>query len=444
MTQAKINLIDNLANQHFKQYSTTFNFFNKQYSTTFNNPTVYLSFAWRYFRAKKSANAINIIAWVTTGVIAFATCCQILVLSVYNGFEGLVKSLYSSFYSDCIIKPTSGKTFTITQAQINTIKNQPFVAGISMVVEEKALLKNGDAQTVVSLKAVDENFVTISGISDKINTGKFDIGNIDDPKIVLGYGVQNAASISVSEALPSSTVTIILPKKNNNNNLDDAMTEGNCLASGVFAIQQEIDDKYAFTNIDFMKQQLGFATNEFSAIDIKLKTKANVEDAKKNLQKLLDKSFTIQTRYEQNSNLYNTLKLEKWAIYAVLTLILIIAAFNMVSALSMLVLEKRKDISILRSMGTTQFNIQKIFLAEGLLLGIIGASVGILLALVISFLQIKFHLIKIAGGTFLIDYFPVKLMLPDFIIVALSSIAIAFIASWYPAKQAASKEILLK
>ena len=159
---------------------------------------------------------------------------------------------------------------------------------------------------------------------------------------------------------------------------------------------------------------------------------------------MLGKNYEVKTRFEQNSNLYNTLKMEKWAIYAVLTLILIIAAFNMVSALSMLVLEKNKDIAILKSMGTTSASIQKIFLAEGLLLGLIGTATGIALALIICFFQIKFHFIKITGDTFLIDYFPVTLILKDFILVALSAVAITFFASWYPAKKAAGKEILLK
>ena len=405
---------------------------------------MYLSFAWRYFKAKKSSNAINIIAWVTTAVIAIATCCQLVVLSVYNGFEGLVKSLYTDFYSDCIIKPSAGKSFTLTPELISSIKNNANIATICLETEEKALIKNGGRQTVITLKGVDKNYTLINGISNKIVSGKFDLGTADIPHILLGYGMQVTVGVTVSDELPSTTVTIILPKKTFTTNIDEAMSEGNCLATGVFAIQQEIDDKYAITNIDFMKAQLGFAANEFSAIEIKFKPNINSEKAQLEIQKLLGKNFEVVTRFEQNSNLYNTLKMEKWAIYAVLTLILIIAAFNMVSALSMLVLEKTKDIAILKSMGSTTVGIQKIFLAEGLLLGLIGTTSGIILALIICFLQIKFQLIKITGDTFLINYFPVKLILKDFILVALSGIAITFLASWYPAKKAAANDILLK
>ena len=338
---------------------------------------MYFRFAWRYFKAKKSANAINIIAWVTTTVIAFATCCQLLVLSVFNGFEGLVKSLYSSFYSDVRIIPANGKTFNLTNEQISNIGKMPFNAGVAMIAEEKALLQNGEQQTVVSLKGVDKNYRNISGVASNISAGNFDVGSIDTPKLVVGYGVQNAASINMSEAFPASSVTLILPKKSINAMAADAMSEGNATAAGVFTIQQEIDNQYAITNIDFVKQQMGFEANEYSAAEIKLAAKTDEETAQKTLQQYLGKSYKVQTRYEQNANLYSTMRLEKWAIYAVLTLILIIAAFNMVSALTMLVLEKRKDISILQSMGTSKSGIRKIFLTEGLLLGIIGATSGI-------------------------------------------------------------------
>ena len=405
---------------------------------------MYFSFAWRYFRAKKSANAINIIAWVTTIVIAFATCCQVLVLSVFNGFESLVKSLYSSFYSDLQVTPAKGKTFTLTPNQIANINKQPFVAGISMIAEEKALLQNGESQTVVSLKGVDENYKNISGVGAHISSGVFKTGNADTPLLVLGYGVQNAASISISESMPLSDVTVILPKKTTDAGAADAMSEGNAKGAGIFSIQQEIDDQYAFTNIDFVKTQMHFGTDEFSSAEIKLKKEGDAENVKPLLQKTLGNNFTVRTRYEQNSNLYSTMRLEKWAIYAILTLILIIAAFNMVSALTMLVLEKRKDISILRSMGVAKSGIQKIFLWEGLLLGIIGASLGIALAFILCLLQIKFHFIKIQGGSFLIDYFPVKVIAADFLMVSVTAISIAFLASWFPAYKASVQKIELK
>jgi lipoprotein-releasing system permease protein len=405
---------------------------------------MYRIFAWRYFRAKKSANAVNIIAWVTVVVIAFATCCQILVLSVFNGFEGLVKSLYSSFYADIKISPSSGKTFTLSPEEISKIKNQDFVADLSMIAEDKALLQNGASQSVITLKGADEHYKNVSGVAAKITEGEFRTGTVDDPQMVVGYGVQNAAQISLANGLPADKPVIILPKKSNSSAASEALSEGVVTAAGVFIIQQDIDNQYAITNIDFVKQQMGYGADEYSGIEMKLKPKEDDAKALQILQQLPGKKLSVKTRYQQNAGLYSTMNLEKWAIYAVFTLILIIAAFTMVSALTILVLEKKKDISILRSMGVTKTGIQKIFLAEGLLLGSAGAGAGILLALIICSLQVKFHLIKIQGGSFLIDYFPVKLVFTDFLMVAGSAILISFLASWFPAYRAAGEKIALK
>jgi len=406
---------------------------------------MYLTFAWRYFKAKKSTNAINIIAWVTVAVIAFATCCQVLVLSVFNGFEDLVKSLYSSFYTDIKIVPASGKTFFLTTEQIAKLKQQPAVDNLSMIAEEKALLKNYDAQTVIYLKGVDDNYSRVSGVAAKTNWGKYFTGTTEDPYLVTGSGIQNAASVNLDPALPSGELTVILPKRNSKNNDPlQSLSEGYIKASGTFTIQQEFDDKYAITNIGFVKQQMGFAADEYSSVEIKLKEKTDALEEKKKIAMLLGDKYRVQTKYEQNTSLYNTMKLEKWAIYAVLTLILIIAAFNMISALTMLVLEKRKDISVLQSMGADEKSILRIFLSEGLLLGGIGTVAGIILATVICLLQLKFKLIKLAGGSFLLDYFPVKLIVTDFLLVAVTAMVIAIFASWFPSRKASLQEFELR
>ncbi|MFT3679874.1 MAG: FtsX-like permease family protein [Ferruginibacter sp.] len=409
---------------------------------------MYLNFAWRYFKAKKSANAINIIAWVTVGVIAFATACQILVLSVFNGFEGLVKSLYSSFYADLKIIPAKGKTFILTAAEINKLKQQPGINAVSMVAEERTLIlnKEQEKQSVPMLKGVDENYKYVTELADKIYQGSYKLGTADNPGLIVGAGVQNAAEINVGGAVQPSEVTLVLPRKGkiSASNLEESITEGNALATGVFAIQQDFDNNYCITNIDFVKQQMGFAADEYSAAEIKLHTNTPVERAQKQLQSLLGSNYKVESKYQQNMSLYNTMRMEKWVIYAVLTLILLVAAFNMISALTMLVLEKQKDINVLQSMGADKSMVQKIFLSEGLLLGGIGAGTGILLALIICFLQVKYKLIKLQGGTFIIDYFPVQLVLSDFILVAATAAFIAFLASWFPAKKAANQPFELR
>jgi len=403
---------------------------------------LFLKFAWRYFKAKKSTNAINIISWVTAGVIAFSTLCQVLVLSVFNGFEGLVKSLYSNFYSDVKVVPAKGKTFILTPAQLTQVQKLPGIKGSSLNIEEKALLQSGDDQTIVLLKGVDSNYHEVSGVPQKMYDGSYNTGNLNNPKLILGAGIENALQVRADRNL--FPVTVFLPKKSSSNNPLSALSEGNATTSGSFAIQQDFDNKYAITNLAFMRQQMNYQPHEYSALEIALADPSHTEDFIKTLQSLLGNHYKVLSKYEQNMSLYNSMRLEKWFIYAVLTLILIIAAFNMVGALTMLVLEKRKDISVLEALGADKALILKIFLSEGILLAVIGATTGIVLALLIAFLQIKYHLIKLVGNSFLIDYFPVKLVLTDFILVAFTALFIAFVAAWFPAKKASRQLFNLK
>lgn len=405
---------------------------------------MYLTFAWRYFRAKKSTNAINIISWVTLCVIAFSTMCQVLVLSVFNGFEDLVRSLYSNFYTDVRVITSKGKTIFLSAEQINAIKNIKGIKNISLVAQEKALLQNGDLQTVVFLKGVDDNYPNVSGVPQKMITGNFETGSADEPRLILGAGIEYAVGVQADKSL--TPLTVFLPKKNGYASSDPSasLSEGNAYPSGSFAIQQDFDNKYVITNIDFIKQQMNYAANEYSAVEIALTNPSQTDEITQALQKMLGANYKVQTKYQQNTSLYTSMKVEKWAIYAVLTLILIIAAFNMISALTMLVLEKRKDISVLQSLGADKRLILKIFLSEGLILAVSGAAIGLILATIIAAVQAKFKLIKLSGNSFLIDYFPVKLIASDFLLVASTALIIAFIAAWFPARKAAGQAFELR
>ena len=405
---------------------------------------MYFKFAWRYFKAKKSTNAINIISWVTAGVIAFSTMCQVLVLSVFNGFEGLVQSLYSSFYADVKVVPSDGKTIILTPQQLSAIHLLKSLKGMSLIAEEKALLQNEEQQTVVFLKGVDNNYSKVAGVPQKMFNGVFDIGTIDHPKLILGSGIESALGVQADKNL--FPVTVFLPKKTSAKDLNpmDALSAGTANTAGSFSIQQDFDNKYAITNIGFVKQQMHYSLDEYSALELSLIDPAHSEKFKEELQNLLGSKYSVLTKFQQNASLYNSMRLEKWFIFAVLTLILIIAAFNMIGALTMLVLEKRKDISVLLSLGAGKSLIKKIFLSEGLLLAVTGACTGIILALIICFLQVKFKIIKLVGTSFLIDYFPVKLVFTDFILVAVTALIIALGASWFPAKKASEQIFNLK
>ncbi|MES1218168.1 MAG: ABC transporter permease [Bacteroidota bacterium] len=402
-------------------------------------------FAWRYFKAKKSTNAINIIAWISIVAIIIGTAALILVLSVFNGFEGLVKTLYSSFYTDMKISPAAGKTITITPDQLQKLKGLSGIKNFSLIVEEKALLQNGEALSFVYLKGVDENYRYVTGVANSIIKGSYNIGTADSASLVLGAGIENAIGIQTDRNL--SPLKIYLPKKGETDLSDpmQSISTGPVMASGTFVIQQDFDNKYAITNIGFMKRMLGMNETEYSGLEISLNDPNAADQLKPAIRDLFkDKQFKVETKYEQNQELYSVMKTEKWVIYAVLSLILIVAAFNMIGALTMLVLEKEKDISILNALGGNKNFIQSIFLSEGLLLAIIGGFLGMVLALIIAFLQINFKLIPLTGETFLIDYFPVKLQAGDFLLVGITVFLITFLAAWLPARKAATTEFSLR
>lgn len=402
-----------------------------------------LLFAWRYFRSKKTTNAVNIIAWISVLAIAVGAAALIIVLSVFNGFEDLVKSLYGDFYADIRVAPARGKFITISQSQINTIKSVNGVKATSLVVEEKALLVNGEAQTIIYLKGVDNNYQQVSKLQSHIVHGKYNTGDADNPLLVLGVGVESAIATDANES--ATPFTIYVPNRDAKNlNSLNAMNAANISASGSFLVQQEFDNKYAFTNLDFLQYMLNLQANQYSSIELATRPGTDDEEVQQQLQALLGKSFNVQTRYQQNAGLFSVMQLEKWVIYCILSLILLIAAFNMIGALTMLVLEKQKDIAVLKAMGATNQTIQGIFLNEGLVLAGVGGGSGILIAFFICIAQLKFKLIKLEGGTFLIDYYPVKMLPADFLLVAATIFLVAVLAAWIPSRKAAQQFFSLK
>jgi lipoprotein-releasing system permease protein len=405
---------------------------------------MYFLFAWRYFKAKKSTNAINVIAWISIVAIAAGTTALILVLSVFNGFEGLVKSLYSSFYTDLKVLPAAGKTITVTKDQLEKLRGVNSIKNFSLVAEEKALVQNGENQSVIYLKGVDENYRYVTSVADHIVKGEYDVGSGDAPRLILGAGIEGALGIQAERNI--FLLRVYLPRKSNSAQIDmlNDISSDSVNTSAAFLIQQDFDNKYGITNIYFLKRALKFNTDEYSGIEIALKNPLQAEDAQEAVQKIFGKGYLVQTRYQQNQSLYSVMTMERWIIYGVLSLILVIAAFNMIGALTMLVLEKQKDIGILHSLGGNKKFIQKIFLSEGLLLALIGTGAGMLFAYTFAILQINYHLIPLEGGSFLIDYFPVELRLMDFLLVTTTVFVIALLASWIPSRKAAAHEYSLR
>ena len=311
---------------------------------------MYLIFAWRYFKAKKSTNAINIIAWVSVLAIAVGTASLIILLSVFNGFEDLVKSLYADFYTDLKVSASKGNSIIFTKDQLKKIKSIPQIKAYSLVMEEKALLQNGEPLSLVYLKGVDSQYVHVTGVAGKLIKGKFNLGTSKTPAAILGSGIENALEIQSDRSI--IPLTIYLPKRGININASDPMqslSSDNINTSGTFAIQQDFDNKYVITNIDFVKRMLNLAPDEYGGAEITLTDATQNQSVKKKLEAIFGADYLVQTRYEQNRSLYSVMRIEKWAIYIMLSLILVVAAFTMIGALTMLVLEKQKDIQVLKA-----------------------------------------------------------------------------------------------
>jgi lipoprotein-releasing system permease protein len=408
-------------------------------------------FAWRYFKAKKTTNAINIISWISIVAIVIGTTALILVLSVFNGFEGLVKSLYSSFYPDVKISAVTGKQINLTPGQLQKIKAVNGVKAVSLIAEEKALLQSKaydqdsvDYQSIIYLKGVDSNYNEVATVANHLVGGNFNTGTKDEPLLILGAGVESAVHVqSESNIRP---LAVYMPRKEAANLIDplQSLNSEAVNTAGTFLIQQDFDNKYAITNLAFVKRMLEMGEDVYTSAEIAVVRNGDADEVRDRIKEILGKNYQVQNRFEQNASLFSVMRIEKWIIYAILSLILIVAAFNMVGALTMLVLEKKQDISVLHALGASRGFIQNIFLSEGLLLAIIGGGTGMLLAFLIGVLQTKYHLIPLEGSTFMIDYFPVKMVVSDFLLVALTVLFISLIASWIPARKAALQQFALR
>lgn len=403
-------------------------------------------FAQRYFVARKSTNAINIIAAVSVIGMMVGTMALLLVLSVFNGFEDLVTSLYNSFNPDLKVEARIGKTFEVDSSTIYKLEQLPGVKAVSEVLEENALLRYNDKDMVGRLKGVDDKFIDVSGIDSTIVGGKYMLTDADSLNYaVVGLGIQAMLGVNIDNQF--SRLEIYMPRRQgkvSTTSPENAFKQQVIYPIGVYAIQQDFDAKYTIVPLQFMRNLLDYDTPQVSALEIALLPNANMATVQTAVEQLLGKDFKVSDRYQQDEFLYKVMRTEKWAVYLILTFILIIAAFNIVGSLSMLVIEKKHDLGILRAMGANSQFIRRVFMLEGILLGGVGGFMGMLLAFVICLAQQHFKLLRLAGDTFLIDAYPVSMRWFDFLMVGITVIIIALLAAYFPAQRATQQGELLQ
>jgi lipoprotein-releasing system permease protein len=398
-----------------------------------------LFIAKRYLVSKKTHNAINIITKIAITGIAVGTMALVVVLSAFNGIEHLVISLYNSFDPDIKISASVGKTFQKDFPALQKVKDLPGVAHYTEVIEENALLKYRDKQFIASIKGVSQSFQQMSRLDTMLVEGDFLLKENNINYAVLGQGV--AAQLNVGLGGMMNPIHIYLPRRSSQAAIspETAFRTGLVYPSGVFSIQHDFDNKFIIIPIELASDLLDYE-KRITAIEIGLTPGYKVSRVQEEIQQILGEGFNVQDRFQQHSMLYRIMRSEKFAVYLILTFILIIATFNVIGSITMLIIDKKKDIRIMSNMGASTKLIRKIFFTEGLMITFIGASIGLAAGFLVSLLQAHFEIIKLQGD-FVMEAYPIRMQLLDFVGVFATVIAIGALAAWFPAHQLTKREI---
>ena len=390
--------------------------------------------ARRYLFSRKKTNLINLISAISVIGLVVGTMGLIVGLSGFNGFDSLIKSVFSSFDPELRITVRECKNFDPSGKPFDELRRMPGIAYYAEIVEDNALLEYDGRQVFATIKGVSADYLRFSGIDTMIVEGQFKLKDASNNYAVFGEVVADNLAVGIKQMEP---VSVYVPKKGRETSL---LPTGNfnqklIYPSGIFSIQQELDSKYVIVPIDFAREIFELP-GKVSAIELKLKEGYKEKEAKAAIVSLLGSDFEVKNRYQQHDYLYKTMQSEKYATYLILILILVIASFNIVGSLTMLILDKKEDIAILQSMGADKRTIRKIFLFEGWLISLIGAIVGTLAGLAICQAQIRYGLVKLSGApsSFLVDAYPMKIVTSDVILVIISVSLIGFLAAWYPVR----------
>jgi len=389
-------------------------------------------FARRYLFGKKSRNAINVISGLSVFVVAFVTAALFILLSAINGLHDLVDNQFTSFDPDLKIEPIKGKVFT-PDSIIDILKKTEGVKSYSEVLEEDVLLKYGERQHVSRIKGVSENYISARGFDTLVYTGTAELKQYNQHSCIVGQGVAYFLNIKPSFA---TALRVYVPKRKGGvsvapTNLYKSKT---LLTAGIFAAHQDVDEKYIITDLEFAKNILDY-NNEISALELEVTQESQIDNIKEALISQIGKNFTVHNRNEQHVAMYKILKIEKLGIIVICLFVLIIASFNIVASLTMLIFEKKNDIAVLNSLGADNTMIKRIFTFEGWLISIIGGIAGISLGAIICYLQMEYSLVQVYGqGNYVVMAYPVSMKLIDIPIILGLVIGIGYITAYFPVR----------
>ena len=388
--------------------------------------------AKRYLISKKSNNAINVISWISIIAIAVTTAALVVILSAMNGLTDVVADLYHAIEPDLKITAIHSKYISNADELSKKIKSINGVDQLSYSLEENALIKLDDKQAIVTIKGVDKNFKNLTHFDTVITEGAYRFSYKGQYFGVFGRGIANKLGINVNDII--SPISIYAPSRGKVEgiNPEDAFTKIAISPAGVFSLNDDFDFKYVLIDLQ-AAQELFDCKNVISEIELSVADKDNLPSIQSQLQALLGTNYQIKNRYQINDVLFKTLETEKLWTFLILAFILIIATFNIIGALTMLIIEKKKDIKTLYNLGADQQFIQQIFMKEGFLITAIGAVCGLLIGLVVCLLQIQFHFITF-DDQYVIPYYPIKMEVKDFVWILGVVMVIGFVAAIYPVR----------
>ena len=405
--------------------------------------------ARRYLFSKKSHHAINVISGVSVCGVALATLALVCTLSVFNGLQFLVTNMLMAFDMKLKITSVNGKVFDSLDQRIQSLKEMPEVAVFSESLEDNAMVQYKGRQKMVVVKGVEDNFSQLTSI-DSILYGKGDFILHDEVVDYAIPGIELVSSLGTGIRF-LDPLEVYAPKRGSKINVANPSSSFQSFflhSSGlIFAVnQQKYDSSYILTSLSFVRNLFQYST-EVSTIELRLNEKVDVSDLKSKIAHLLGPDFLVQDRYEQQADTYRIMKVEKLISFAFLSFILLIACFNVIGSLSMLIIDKREDVVTLRNLGATDSVISKIFLFEGWMISLFGALVGVGLGIFLCFIQQEFGFISLgsgaSAGAFVVDAYPVSVHVGDIFLVLLTVLIIGFLSVFYPVRYL-SKRLLTK
>ena len=396
--------------------------------------------AKRYLFSKKSHNTINVISGISAAGVAVGTMALVCVMSVFNGFETLIEGMFSAFDPDLKITLVEGKTFNVNSPEFQQVRKLNSVASFTEVIEENALLRFRDKQMPATIKGVSSDFRAMTRIDSIMFDGEFVLTDSIITKAVTGVGVASELGMNATLFDP---LMIYAPNRTERINIlhpENSLNDVETYVSGIFIVNQaEYDNKFVFLTVETARRLFEYDENTVSSVELKIKPTENSETVQNNIKKIVGERFRVLNRYEQQESFFKIMKIEKWITYLILCFILLIATFNIIGSLSMLIIDKKDDIQTLRSLGADNGLIKRIFLFEGWMISAVGAVVGILLGTALCLLQEHVGFLRL-GEAYVVDAYPVATNGWDILLVLVTVLIMGVLAALYPVRYITTKK----